>query len=145
MPTLAELQTRMNGEDPNDALVAANVLTNYYDVYNNEYNALVQKKTEAELAIMAESSNSAGVDHSKILYLQSMAMGIESRMKVQDAKMIAFQTSMLPINPPTPNQVANVRQLTTQVAAMVARDQAIENIMVALGNVASIVDQIQGG
>lgn len=145
MQTLAELQTRMNGEDPNDALVAANVLTNYYDLYNNEYNALVQKKTEAELAIMAESSNSAGVDHSKILYLQSMVMGIESRMKVQDAKMIAFQTSMLAINPPTPIQVANVRQLTTQVAAMVARDQAIENIMLALGKVASIVDQIQGG
>lgn len=145
MPTLAELQTRMNGDDPNDALAAANELTNYYLVYNDEYNALVQKKMEGELAITAASNNPEGVDHSEILHLQSLVLRIESRMKVQDAKMIAFQASTLAINPPTPDQVAAVRQLTTEVAAMVARDQAIANLMVALGQVASIVNQIQGG
>lgn len=145
MSTLAELQTRMNGDDPIDALAAANELTNYFLVYNDEYNVLVQKETEAELAIVAESSNPAGVDHSKILDLQSLVLGTQSRMKVQDAKMIAFQASILAINPPTANQVAAVKQLTTQVAAMVVRDQAIEGIMVALGQVASIVNQIQGG
>ena len=144
MQTLAELQSRMNGNDPNDALAAANVLTNYFFVYNDEYNALVQKKPEAELAITAASNNPAGVDHSEILHLQSLVLGIESRMKMQDAKMIAFQASTLAISPPTLNQVATVRQLTTQVAALVARDQAIENVMVALGQVASIVNEIQG-
>ena len=145
MPTLAELQTRMNGDDPNDALAAANELTNYFLIYNDEFNALVQKKTEAELAIMAESNDPAGVDHSEILHLQSLVLGIESRMKIQDAKMIAFQASNLAINPPTADQVATVKQLTTQVAAMVARDQAIASLMVALGQVAGIVNQIQGG
>lgn len=145
MPTLAELQTRMNGDDPNDALAAANELTNYFLIYNDEFNALVQKRTEAELAIMAQSSNPAGVDHSEILHLQSLVLGIQSRMKVQDAKMIAFRASTLAINPPTADQVAAVKQLTTQVAAMVARDQAIEGLMVALGQVAGIVNQIQGG
>lgn len=145
MPTLAELQTRMNGDDPNDALAAANELTNYFLVYNDEYNALVQKKTGAELAIMAVSSNPAGVDHSEILLLQSLVLRIESRMKVQDAKMIAFQASTLAINPPTPDQVAAVKQLTTQVAEMVARDEGIMGIMVALGQVAGIVNPIQGG
>lgn len=145
MPTLAELQMRMNGDDPNDALAAANELTNYFLVYNDEYNALVQKKTEAELAILAKSSDPAGVNHSEILHLQSLVFGIESRMKVQDAKMIAFQANALAIKPPTPHQVLAVKELAMQVAAMVARDGAIENLMVSLGNIAGIVNQIQAG
>lgn len=135
----------MNGNDANDALAAANELTNYFLIYNDEFNTLVQKKMEAELAIVAESSNPAGVDHSVILHLQSLALGIESRMRVQDAKMIAFQASTLAINPPTAAQVQEVKQLTTQVAAMVARDEAIQGLMVALGQVAGLVNQIQGG
>lgn len=144
MPTLAEFQTRMNGEDPADALVAATALVNYYSVYNDEYNALIQKKTEAEMAIAAESTNPAGVDHSVILNLQSLVLGIQSRKKVQDAKMLAFQASTLAINPPTGAQIQQVKALTTQVAAMTARDQAIQGLMVALGQVAGLVNQIQG-
>lgn len=145
MPTLAELQTRMNGDDPVDALAAATALTNYYLIYNDEYNALVQKQTEAELAIMAESSNPAGVDHSVILHLQSLVLGIQSRKKVQDAKMIAFRASTVAINPPTAAQVHAVKDLTTQVAAVVARDQAVQGLMVTLGQVAGLLNQIQGG
>lgn len=144
MPTLAEFQTRMNGEDPADALAAAIALANYYSVYNDEYNALIRKKTEAEMAITAESTNPDGVDHSVILNLQSLVLGIQSRKKVQDAKMIAFQASTLAINPPTAAQIQQVKALTTQVAAMVARDQAIQSLMVALGQVAGLVNQIQG-
>lgn len=144
MPTLAELQTRMNGDDPTDALAAATALTNYYLIYNDEYNALVEKQTEAELAIMAESSNPAGVDHSVILHLQSLVLGIQSRTKVQDARMIAFRASTMAINPPTDAQVQEVRGLTTQVAAVVARDQAVQGLMITLGQVAGIVNQIQG-
>lgn len=145
MQTLAQLQARMNGDDPNDAFAAATELTNYFLVYNDEYNSLVQKKAEAELAIIAESSNPAGVDHSVVLHLQSLNLGIESRMKVQDATMIAFQASMLAITPPSTEQFQAVKQLTAQVAAMVVRDQAIESIVAALGQVAGIVNQIQGG
>lgn len=145
MLTLAELQKRMNGDDPADALAAATALTNYYLIYNDEYNALVQKQTEAELAIMAESSNPAGVDHSVILHLQSLMLGIQSRTKVQDAKMIAFRASTMAINPPTAAQVKAVRDLTMQVAAVVARDQAVQGLMATLGQVAGLVNQIQGG
>lgn len=145
MLTLAELQKRMNGDDPADALAAATALTNYYLIYNDEYNALVQKQTEAELAIMAESSNPAGVDHSVILHLQSLVLGIQSRTKVQDAKMIAFRASTMAINPPTAAQVKAVRDLTMQVAAVVARDQAVQGLMATLGQVAGLVNQIQGG
>jgi hypothetical protein len=144
MPTLAEFQTRMNGEDPDDALAAATALANYYSVYNDEYNALIRKKTEAEMAIAAESTDPAGVDHAVILNLQSLVLGIQSREKVQDAKMLAFQASTLAINPPTAAQIQQVKALTTQVAAMVARDQAIQSLMVALGQVAGLVNQIQG-
>lgn len=145
MPTLAEFQTRMNGEDPADALAAATALANYYSVYNDEYNALIQKKMEAEMAIAAESTNPAGVDHSVILNLQSLVLGIQSRKKVQDAKMLAFQASTLAISPPTAAQIQQVKALTTQVAAMVARDKAVQGLMVTLGQVAGLVNQIQGG
>lgn len=144
MPTLEEFQTRMNGGDPADALAAATALANYYSVYNDEYNALIQKKMEAEMAIAAESTNPVGVDHSVILALQSLVLGIQSRKKVQDAKMLAFQASTLAIDPPTPAQIQQVKALTTQVAAMVVRDQAIQSLMVALGQVAGLVNQIQG-
>lgn len=145
MQNLAELQARMNGEDPADALAAATDLTNYFIVYNDEFNALVRKKTEVDLAIMAEASNPNGVDHSEILRLQSLGLGIESRMRVQDARMIAFQASTMAIKSPTPAQVLTVKDLAGQVAVMVARDQAIENIMGLLGQIASIVSDIQGG
>ncbi|KQV94103.1 hypothetical protein [Pelomonas sp. Root1237] len=144
MPTLAEFQTRMNGDDPADALAAATALANYYSVYNDEYNALITKKTEAEMAIAAESTNPAGVDHAEILNLQGLVLGIQSRKKVQDAKMLAFQASTLAINPPTAALIQQVKAISTRVAAMVARDQGIQSLMVALGQLAGLVNQIQG-
>ncbi len=144
MQTLAELQQRMNGDDAVDALAAANELTNYFLIYNDEFNLLVQKKTEADLAILAASTDPAGADHALILHWQSLSLGIESRMRLQDAKMIAFQASTLAIDPPTAAQVTAVKQLTTQVAAMVLRDTAVKDFMLALGQVGALVNQIQG-
>jgi len=145
MQTLAQLQARMTGPDQADALAAATELTNYLLIYNDEYNTLIMKRQDARAAERAVSMNPAGVDHAEVLRLQSLILGIESRMAVQDARLIAFQASALVINPPNANQVSMVRSLTTQVAAMIARDQGIENIMVALGQIAGVVNQIQGG
>jgi hypothetical protein len=145
MQTLAQLQARMAGADQADAMAAAIELTNYLLIYNDEYNTLIVKRQDARAAEQAASVNPAGVDHAEVLRLQSLILGIESRMAVQDARLIAFQASSLAINPPDANQVQQVKSLTTQVAAMIARDQGIESIMVALGQIAGVVNQIQGG
>lgn len=145
MPTLAEFQIRMTGADKDDAIAAGNELTNYYVVYNDEYNTLITKRQEAESALFDASHNPAGVDHAEVLHLQGLILGTESRMKVQDGKMIAFQASTLSIAPPDAALVAQVKQLTAQVAVIAARGAAIEAIMVNLGQIAGLVNQVQGG
>ena len=144
MQTLADFRRRMAGADQADALAAATELTNYLLIYNDEYNALIMKRQDAKTAEREALTNPAGVDHAEVLRLQSLILGTESRMAVQDARLIAFHASSLPINPPDANQVQIVKGLTTQVAAMTARGQGIQNIMVGLGQIAAIVDQIQG-
>ena len=145
MQTLAQLQARMAGEDQGDALVAANELTSYLLIYNDEYNMLIMKRQEARSAERAASTDPAGVDHGEVLRLQSLILGIESRMAVQDARLIAFQASSLAINPPDAGQVQLVKALTAQVATMITRDAGIEGIMAGLGQIAAVVNQIQGG
>lgn len=144
MQTLAQLQARMAGPNSQDAIAAADELTNYFIVYNEEYNTLIQKRQEAESELFDATHNPAGVDHSEVLHLQGLILGIESRMKVLDAKMIAFMASSLEIAPPDATLVAQVKQLTAQVAVLVARDQAIQAIMVSLGQIAGLVNQVQG-
>lgn len=145
MSTLAELQARMAGADKDDAIAAGNELTNYFVVYNDEYNSLIQKRHEAESALFDASHDSGGVDHAEVLHLQALILGIESRMKVQDARMIAFQASTLSIAPPDAALVAQVKQLTAQVAVLAAQGAAIEAIMTGLGQIASLVNQVQAG
>jgi hypothetical protein len=145
MPNLARLQARMNGADSADAIAAGIELSNYYGIYNDEYNALITKRQEAESALFDASHDPAGVDHAEVLHLQGLILGIESRMKVQDGKMIAFQASALAIAPPDAVVVAQVKALTAQVAVLAAKGAAIEAIMVSLGQIAGLVNQAQAG
>lgn len=145
MSTLAELQARMANADPKIAILAANTLANYYGIYNDEYNTLLTKRQEAKTALFDVSHDPKGVDHAEVLHLQGLILGIESRMKVQDGKMIAFQSSGLSILAPDVALVAQVRQLCTQVSAISPRSAALENIMIALGQIAGIVNQVQNG
>lgn len=145
MSTLAELQARMAGADKDDAIAAGNELTNYFVVYNDEYNALIKKRQDAESALFDASHDPAGVDHAEVLHLQALILGLESRMKVQDGRMIAFQASTLSIAPPDAALVAQVKQLTAQVAVIAARGAAIESIMTSLGQIAALVNLVQAG
>lgn len=145
MPTLKDFQVQMNGDDETAALAAANGLTDYYGIYNDEYNTLLLKRREVRKAIAAENTNPDGVDHSIILHLEALEKSISSRMLVQDARMIAFRANQLAINPPTQDQVEKVKTLTTQLAAQIARDQALQEVMTALGEMAGVVNQIQAG
>lgn len=145
MPTLADLQAQMSSADADAAIAAGNALANYFIIYNDEYNALLMKRQEAETALFDASHNPDGVDHAEVFHLQGLILGINSRMKVQDGRMIAFQTSGLSIAPPDSALVAQVRQLSAQVAVIAARGAAIEAIMVSLGQIAGLVNQVQGG
>lgn len=142
MQTLAQLQARQAGNDAQDAIAAANELTNYFIVYNAEYNTLIQKRQEAESALFDASHDPKGVDHAEVLHLQALILRIESRMKVLDAKMIAFMASTLAIDPPDANLVKQVKQITADVAVLVARDQAIQAILIGLGQIAELVDKV---
>ena len=144
MQTLAQLQARMAGANAADALAAARELTNYFIVYNEEYNALIIKRQDAETSLFDIAHNPAGVDHAQVLHLQGLILGIESRMKVLDGKMLAFQASTLAIAPPGAALVAQVKQLSAQVAVLIARDQAIQAIMLSLGQIAALVNQAHG-
>lgn len=145
MPTLAEFQARMAGSDAKDAVAAGNELTNYFIIYNDEYNTLIRKRHEAETSLFDASHNPAGVDHAEVLHLQSLILGIESRMKIQDGKMIAFQASGLSIAPPDAALVAQVNQLCAKVSVLAVRGAAIEAIMASLGQIAGLVNQVQAG
>lgn len=144
MQTLSQLQARQAGNDAQDAIAAANELTNYFIVYNAEYNTLIQKRQEAESALFDASHDPNGVDHAEVLHLQALILRIESRMKVLDAKMIAFMASTLAIDPPDVDLVKQVKQITAVVAVLVARDQAIQAILKKLGEIAKLVDKVQG-
>lgn len=145
MSTLAELQAQMADADPNVARVAATRLANYYSIYNDEYNMLLMKRQEAETVLFDATHDPNGVDHAEVLHIQGLILGTESRMKVQDGKMIAFQNSGLSIGSPDATLAAQVRQLCEQVAAIAARGAGIEAILVALGQIGGIVNQVQGG
>lgn len=145
MPTLKEFQVQMNGDDETAALAAANGLTDYYGIYNDEYNTLILKRREVRKAIEAENNNPDGVDHSVLLHLEALEKSISSRMLVQDARMIAFRASKLAINPPTQDQVEKVKTLTTKLAKQIARDQALQEVMKALGEIAEVVNEVQAG
>lgn len=145
MSTLAELQAQMADADPSVAIPAANILTNYYGIYNDEYNTLLMKRQETETSLFSASHNPDGVDHAEVLHLQGLILNIESRMKFQDGKMIAFQASGLSIGAPDAVLVANVRQLCEQVSAIAARSAGIEAILHSLSQIAEIVNEVQGG
>lgn len=145
MPTLQQLQVRIDASDTNlpDALAAAKKLSNYLLAYNEEYNALIKKRQDVEFALIDAKNDSKGVDHGLVLHLESLKLGIESRMKVQDAKLLAFHASKLSITPPTSEQVKEVKALTAKVATLQAKDRATNALMDALGSLAGLVNQFQ--
>lgn len=145
MPNLNELQAKMNSADATIAIPAARTLVNYYAIYNDEYNALLKKRFEVETSLFDASHAPTGVDHAEVLHLQGLLLGIEARMKVQDGKMIAFRASGFSIKPPDAPLVAQVQQLCARVSAIVARSAGIEAILQGLGQIASIVNEVQSG
>ena len=143
MPTLAQLQARMNGPDSDDALKAATDLANYYVIYNQEYNTLIEKQQEAEVALYDVTHNPAGVDQAAALRLQGLVLWTGARMKFLDEKMLAFHASTLAIKPPGTALVAQVKQLTAQIATLIAKDQAVHGIIVALTELSALVNKTQ--
>lgn len=145
MSTLAELQTQMNSEDPTVAIAAAKTLVNYYAIYNDEYNALVMKRREAETAVSVASRNPDGVNHAEVLNLEGLRLNIEARIAVQDGKMIVFRASGFSIAAPDAALVAQVRQLCEQVSAIAVKGEGIEAIALGLGQIAEVVNKVQSG
>ena len=145
MPTLADLQAQMADPNPAIAIPAANALTNYFVIYNDEYNTLLTKRHEAETRLFDVSHDPNGIDHAEVFSLQSLILGTESRMKIQDGMMIAFQASGLSIAPPSADLVAQVRQLSAAVSAIAAAGEGIKAIMEGLGQIAGLINQVQAG
>lgn len=145
MSTLSELQARMAGTDQADAVAAGNELANYFLIYNDEYNTLLMEQHDAESALFDASHDPAGVDHAEVLHLQGLLLGIQARMKMQDSKMIAFRADDMTIAAPDDDTVKQVKSLCDQVATIAARGDAIEDIAASLGEIATIVNQVQAG
>lgn len=141
MPALAEYQERMTGEDKEDALAAATELSNFYFIYNEEYNALLTKQYEAELKLFDVTHAPTGVDQAEALRLQGLILSTGARMKYLDAKMMAFHSSAISITPPTQAVVKKVKALAAELAALVAKDTAIKKITAALTELASLINK----
>ena len=145
MPNLVDIQALMADADPSVAIPAAYMLANYYGIYNDEYNMLLMKRQEAETSLFDAERDPAGVDHAEVLHLKGLILGIESRMKVQDGKMLAFRASGLSIVAPDAAMMAKVRDLCAQVSANATRGAGIDEIILGLGQIAGIVNQVQSG
>src|SRR6202007_2596875 len=98
MPTLDELKQANNDK----------ALADYYYVYNEEYNALLTTKENADAALFAEKHGAGGVNMPQVLQLQSMILGLQSRIAKLDEKMLAFHQSTLAITPPDQGTIDNV-------------------------------------
>lgn len=144
MPTLAELQARMKGPDADDALRAATDLANYYVIYNQEYNTLIEKQQQAETALYDVTHNPSGVNQAQALQLQGLILWTGSRMKFLDVKMLAFHASTLAIKSPSNTLVNKVKQLTAQISPLIAKDQAVKDIIGALTELSALVNQSHG-
>ncbi|MDO9236471.1 MAG: hypothetical protein Q7U28_10645 [Aquabacterium sp.] len=144
MPKLAEFQARMKGPDADDALKAATDLANYYIIYNEEYNTLIEKQQQAEIALYNVTHNPTGVDQAEALRLQGLILWSGSRMKFLDEKMLAFHASTVSIKPPSKTLVEQVKQLTAQIATLIAKDQAIKGIIGALTELSGLVNKTHG-
>lgn len=145
MPNLAELQKLMHGNNKDDAIAAGNALANYYFIYNEEFNTLIKKRQEASSALYDATHNPAGANPAEVLHLQALSLWAESRMRLQDAKLLAFSASTLTIFEPDPILVAEVKNLAAKVSAMQARAQGIDNILQGLAAIAALIDKVQSG
>lgn len=138
MTTLADLQTRMNGENAEDARAAAIELANFYFIYNEEYNALQDKLVEADAAYVRVTQGGNGVNQALGLGLQVFMLEVKARMATLDLKMRAFHNGSS-IRPPSSENVAKVKQLSQQMATLIASDQALSSVIDSLTQIGNIV------
>jgi len=144
MPSLNELQTKMQSPDAAVAAEAGKTLANYYYVYNQEYNALVVAKQQANAELDNVTHNPAGVNTADALMLQSLVLANEARMKMLDGKMLAFHNSGLDITPPSQQMIADIKNLSAQVALIQVKADAVSKILGLLTQIAQLTTQVQG-
>lgn len=142
MATLSELQNAIQSQDPQEAAAAGKALTEFYDVYNREYNALVTAKENAGAELLRVKHNPEGVDTSYALQLQAVIYANQSRIYLLDEKMLAFYNSGLSIIPPSPAVVSTVKDLSEKLAKKQMRADATSEILGLVTQLAQLTAQV---
>lgn len=141
MISLQQLQSRMESGNESEALQAATDLSNFYFIYNEEYNGLQAQHTLVSTALVDAKRNPEGVDQHEVLRLEAAKMDLEGRMAFLDYKMEGFHNSGTLISPPSQTDVDRVKQLSALLSQMTAHDRMTEGITAALIEIGSIVSK----
>ena len=144
MRTLSELQQAMESDNEAEASKAGKELAEFYFTYNQEYNALLIAKQRGEIALDKEKHNGSGVNTSDVFKLQSMILGIASRIAMLDHQMLAFQESAFAIRPPGPDTINKVKELSSKVAKAQIRANTVEAVMKNLTELAQVTSGFAG-
>lgn len=145
MPRLSESKAKMKDADQQVAAQASRDLAAYLLSDNEEYNANLVTREKAVIELDAVSTNPNGVNTSDVLRLQSLILTTETRMKVQDEKLIAFHADALSIDPPSNTVAGKVKKLSAEVSEMQVKAAAVESIIGLLTKLAQAVDKMQSG
>ena len=140
MRTLAELRHDMSTDSTEQKLTAATEISNFRMLYTEEYNLLLNKEVEAKVAHYDATHNTTGIDHHLRLELEALMTSIVARKAMLDMQMTAVFDSRIGIVAPSQAVIDNVKKLTTLVSAAVLRDKAITSIVLALGDIARLVN-----
>jgi hypothetical protein len=142
MATLSELQNAIQSGDPQEATAAGKALTDFYDVYNREYNALVTAKENASAELLRVNHNPDGIDTPYVLQLQGLIYANQSRIYLLDEKMLAFYNSGLEIAPPSSTVVSQVKDLSEKVTRIQMKADATSEILGLFTQVAQLTAQV---
>lgn len=138
MSTLAELRAKMNGPDPVVAAAAEDELANIETTFRRGKGALADTLAKLEIELDETANARDGVDQARVSKLLNGIDEIEASMANLDRRMRAFRHSGSAIKPPTPADVNKVKTLTTELAQLQTKDNALGKIIAAATDVGNI-------
>jgi hypothetical protein len=143
MPTMKQLRTTMDSGTA-DGAAAGKALADYYYIYNEEYNAILNTRYSVDSALFSVKNGQGPTGPADSIMLESLLLELDARMKRLDQKMLAFQASELSITPPTAAQVAEVKDLTAEVARIQVKAGTVDRILTALSKLVSLIGGVHG-
>lgn len=144
-PTLDQLRKQMkDGASLEERLNAANKLMSFNDVYNAEYNLLLQLEASVSVALDRVTTNATGINQIHRMELVALRDHIQARKSMMDLEMAAVIDGEIGIDPPDQDLIGKLKELSSKVAADIKKDRAVMDIIANLTKIAMLVDGTMG-